>query len=520
MKLISFGSRPGLASALGILLVAQPLFPAVITVGGGCSLADAITAANTDSATGGCAAGSGADELRLTADVDLLTALPVIANGSTVTIRGNGFRVQRDAGAPDFRIFEVPTSGDLTLDNIEVSGGAASKGAGVDNAGVLTVIDSAITGNAVSGFGGGGGISTIGSGSLTLVGSTVSGNSAFNGGGIQVFSGTVLVSESHVDGNQATARGGGIYQYGGSLNVLSSTISGNTVSGGAGAPGHYGGGGVFLYTSGTIVDSTISGNSIGVGNGGGILNYYGGVYGPPVTITNSTVTGNAATNGTAIYSYIAVTNLANSAITGTCTGYAAPVDGGNNFGCGFGSPPELDPVLADNGGPTPTHALLLTSPAIDAAGSCGSAVDQRGFERSGDCDSGAFEFEGVRPAVGGSSGGVQTFRALCLNRNTSARVTIGLGGSSAWDCEGAGLVVGAGDIVEQALFGRALSATIPITGSVSGMRLESVVCRNLTSGTSAMIVPAGLGSSWDCTAAGLVAAPNDRLRIGVRGSGD
>jgi hypothetical protein len=31
------------------------------------------------------------------------------------------------------------------------------------------------------------------------------------------------------------------------------------------------------------------------------------------------------------------------------------------------------------------------SPAIDAAGSCAEAADQRGAARAGDCDSGAFE---------------------------------------------------------------------------------------------------------------------------------
>ena len=36
----------------------------------------------------------------------------------------------------------------------------------------------------------------------------------------------------------------------------------------------------------------------------------------------------------------------------------------------------------------------------------------------------------------------------------------------------------------------------------------------------AVIVPAGLGTSWDCSAAGMTASAGDRLRISVRGSGD
>ena len=49
--------------------------------------------------------------------------------------------------------------------------------------------------------------------------------------------------------------------------------------------------------------------------------------------------------------------------------------------------------LADNGGPTLTHALLAGSPAIDAAGAGACPVtDQRGVARDAACDVGAFEF--------------------------------------------------------------------------------------------------------------------------------
>ena len=60
----------------------------------------------------------------------------------------------------------------------------------------------------------------------------------------------------------------------------------------------------------------------------------------------------------------------------------------------------LDPALADNGGPTRTHALLSGSSPIDGDGNCGLPQDQRGFSRSdGACDSGSFEF-GAAPAGG------------------------------------------------------------------------------------------------------------------------
>ncbi len=55
----------------------------------------------------------------------------------------------------------------------------------------------------------------------------------------------------------------------------------------------------------------------------------------------------------------------------------------------------VDTTLADNGGPTPTHALLMGSPAIDAvpAASCTSETDQTGKVRPQDGDIGAFEVE-------------------------------------------------------------------------------------------------------------------------------
>src|SRR6185436_2788228 len=66
----------------------------------------------------------------------------------------------------------------------------------------------------------------------------------------------------------------------------------------------------------------------------------------------------------------------------------------------------IDPqlaTLADNGGPTQTHALLAGSPAINAGnpatpGSGSPAcelTDQRGYARPDRCDIGAFELNGI-----------------------------------------------------------------------------------------------------------------------------
>ena len=58
------------------LMIHQPVMAAVILVDGTCTLVDAINAANTDSASGNCLAGSGADEIQVTVDVSLMDSVP------------------------------------------------------------------------------------------------------------------------------------------------------------------------------------------------------------------------------------------------------------------------------------------------------------------------------------------------------------------------------------------------------------------------------------------------------------
>ena len=165
----------------------------------------------------------------------------------------------------------------------------------------------------------------------------------------------------------------------------------------------------------TLVNSTVSNNSsigeafYGDGGGGGIRNRADGV----VTLINSTVSGNySQTVGGGIYNgyypnlneYSKVT-LVNSIVVDSrgeldCAGPQIYVDGGGNFdddgscpGAGSITPGvDVDLELGNHGGPTLTHALFPGSVAIDAAGACGLANDQRGFARNdGVCDSGSFE---------------------------------------------------------------------------------------------------------------------------------
>ena len=120
------------------------------------------------------------------------------------------------------------------------------------------------------------------------------------------------------------------------------------------------------------------------------------------TVTNSTFSGiSASADGGGIFGAATLKNtiVANSPAGGNCSETITD-DGGNlewpGNACGFAlsADPKLGP-LADNGGPTQTHALQPGSAAIDAAVGCPPpATDQRGVSRpqGGACDIGAFEF--------------------------------------------------------------------------------------------------------------------------------
>ena len=81
---------------------------------------------------------------------------------------------------------------------------------------------------------------------------------------------------------------------------------------------------------------------------------------------------------------VALNSLGNNVFTdGTCANVASDQVVGD----------ALLGLLADNGGPTLTHALLAGSPAIDAANTAVCPItDQRGVARDAACDIGAFEF--------------------------------------------------------------------------------------------------------------------------------
>lgn len=243
--------------------------------------------------------------------------------------------------------------------------------------------------------------------SATLTDTNVSSNSAdMNAGGIGA-GGDLHMTRGTISGNNANQDGGGIGLFGGDLDLADSTLTGNISLGR--------GGGIFLFGYGiaTLSNSTISEN-MAIGNGGGIANTYGSV-----SLINSTLAFNTANgHGGGIYFRYAYyplslqsTIIAGNQAAGSDEDIWSPglsVSGANNLvqspGVSVSLPADTlndDPLLqplANNGGPTYTHALGAGSPAIDAgSNSAGLEFDQRGtgFARvsGAAADIGAFELQ-------------------------------------------------------------------------------------------------------------------------------
>ena len=326
--------------------------------------------------------------------------------------------------------------GDLILANLTVTGGHASGGGGIYSNNILSLIDSTVSGNHASGFlayGGGiqnfrgtvtlnssvvsnnstagdfargGGIAGLRYGSVSIINSTVSGNSTAddgaNGGGIYTANGDISITNSTVSGNStADAVGGGIYSRTGSISLTNSTVSGNN-STGNGAAGGIG----FSRGAVLIANSTVTANSAS-NAGGGVFSF--NTSEGSLAIRNSIVTGNSD-NGTAPNVVGSVNELIveNSLIGNTTgSGITATTGAGNIL-----NQQALLGPLANNGGPTLTHALLPGSPAIDAGNNALAVdpegvilpADQRGEIRIqfGAVDIGAFELQPISaPTVSG-----------------------------------------------------------------------------------------------------------------------
>jgi Calx-beta domain len=315
-----------------------------------------------------------------------LTSDEILINKS-LTINGPGpslLTVQRSSaqGTPNFRVFEVSAGKTVNLSAMTVSNGEAAAGGGLlNNNGTVNVTNVVVSNNSgVQGCG------VFSQGTLTVTNSTFSGNATFpNGGeGGGLFNGGTLTVTNSTFTNGSATKGGGLFNNGGTASVTASTFSNNTVVQGGG-----------IYNTGplTLTNSTVSGNvASGIGNAaGGIFNDFG-----PLTLTSSTVSNNTAGSGGGIVnnggvggtvnvrSSIVAGNTASSANSGPdvagqfasqghnlvgisddSTGF---VNGTNGDIVGTASAP-VDAMLrplGNYGGPTQTQLPRPTSPAIDA----------------------------------------------------------------------------------------------------------------------------------------------------------
>ena len=143
---------------------------------------------------------------------------------------------------------------------------------------------------------------------LTIAdGSTATGS----GGGISKGAGTLTLTDCVVSGNQATGSGGGIHNGTGTLTITDCVVSGNQAPGAGGIVSY---GGVV-----SITESEISGNAATTGNGGGMY-----AYGTTLTLDRSTISGNTATgNGGGARFQLGSTTILNSTISGNAAGTTA-----------------------------------------------------------------------------------------------------------------------------------------------------------------------------------------------------
>lgn len=348
-------------------------------VDGKCSLRAAIEQANNS---------VGTDVIALPAG-EYHTNLGQLILTDPATVQGVGAATTIIDPDTAVRVFRIETGVNATFSGVTIRGGSApgEHGGGILSLGNLTLLEVSIVDNN-AGFSGGGIASTMTGTSLTIDRSTISGNQASdgNGGGLTIGTmGTLIITNSTITNNTATIDGGGIYDgaTGGTASITNTTISGNRA--------HGGGGGIHSYSAATISSSTIRDNradhdATGGGDGGGVVDTGG--FGT-LTMRRTIVAGN--------------TDASPGGEAPDCFG--GPVSGGSNLisndmGCTY-TADSSDKVnvlanlgpLADNGGPTMTHALLTGSPAIDGVTGTCEATDQRGIPRpqGAGCDIGGYE---------------------------------------------------------------------------------------------------------------------------------
>ncbi len=269
------------------------------------------------------------------------------------------------------RIFSVSAGETVVLSNLTLTGGngfgtpsSGSGGAILNNGATLTLNQCTLSNNSTSGSNAVGGAirNAAPTGSLTLNRCTVANNTANtsggNVGGVACFNAPTTVNQCTFSGNSAVGVGGALsVAAGGSLAVNQSTIAGNNAATGGGGTNNAG---TTALTNSIVATNT---GSLGadINNGGTLTRAGRNIIGDNDTVATQFPAGYPNGNG----DYAGTTSI--------------PVN------------PLLAP-LGDYGGPTPTLALLMGTPAHNAAVNSAFTSDQRGFPiTDGVRDIGAYE---------------------------------------------------------------------------------------------------------------------------------
>lgn len=415
-----------------------------------CALREALEAVNTGASFGGCAFSPGDTEILLPAGTytfiaDSLGGRPVRIL-TKLTLRGAGSSVTEiDLGSiAEIAGIAIAASGEVILEDLTIANGAAVDMAPAisytGSAGGNLVLRGVVVRDNFGYFPGGMRLQLASGGRARLervhfLRNENSGVSASAGGAVLCLaSGTgaeLTIVDSIFELNQPSDEGGvggGVYNLGCSLRLDRVTFVANKVFGGDDGAPSTGGAGLASFTVAGITHEVWLNNVTFVGNeaeinaaGGGVLLVDQSTGSQTSWLSQVTFVGNLGAGGghdIAVYNTpVTVTNV----LFGTARGaggceLATPlISGGGNLdtdgSCGLTGlgdqtavDPGLAPALADNGGFTPTLALLPGSPAIDSGnpGVC-AATDQRGVFRPQDsdgygsilCDVGAYEVESV-----------------------------------------------------------------------------------------------------------------------------
>jgi hypothetical protein len=288
---------------------------------------------------------------------------------AVITVSGNNTsRIFNSYGSPPMSSTNLLTISGLTL----TGGNSATNGGAILNhfAMNLTVNNMTIIDNTA---GSGGGIASFGAGTngtTTITNSTITGNHATDtsaspnngGGGLLEYGSITSIQNTTISGNTSARNGGGVHaRVIGPGSTYFPTINGSTISGNTAA---YRGGGLYGYKSAaTITNTTISGNSAvngsgmamkagrstirdttisgntGASYGGGVWADGAGLAGTSLKFYDSTIANNSAGNGGGISAGNHVTDpsLQNTIVADNTAAFGPDVRdaGGDNFNADF-----------------------------------------------------------------------------------------------------------------------------------------------------------------------------------------